>query len=60
MNMVYTVSAIVIWRYTAALKAMPKSNKVTAICNGKREIRADYEETKERVVKDGNSFLPYF
>ena len=26
--------------------AMPKSNKVTAVCNGKRKVWTDYEEAK--------------
>jgi hypothetical protein len=26
--------------------AMPKSRKVTTVCNGKREVRNDYEEAK--------------
>ena len=26
--------------------AMPKSNKVTTICNGKREVWTDYEQAK--------------
>ena len=26
--------------------AMPRSNKVTTVCNGKREVWTDYEEAK--------------
>ena len=26
--------------------AMPKSNKVTTVCNGKRKVWTDYEEAK--------------
>ena len=26
--------------------AMPRSNKVTTVCNGKREVWIDYEEAK--------------
>ncbi len=26
--------------------AMPRSNKITTVCNGKREVRNDYEEAK--------------
>ena len=26
--------------------AMPRSNEVTTVCNGKREVRNDYEEAK--------------
>ena len=48
--MVYTVSTIMIWRYTAMLKtpelAMPRSRKVTTVCNGKREVWTDYEQAK--------------
>ena len=47
--MIYTVSTIIIW-YTAMLKtpelAMPKSNTVTTVCNGRREVWTDYEEAK--------------
>ncbi len=47
---VYTVSTITIWRYTAMLKtpelAMPRSRKVTTVCNGRREVWSDYEEAK--------------
>lgn len=36
---------------TAMLKiselAMPKSRKVTTLCNGRREVWTDYEEAKE-------------
>lgn len=48
--MVYTVSTILIWRYTAMLKtpelSMPRTNKVTTVCNGNREVWTDYEEAK--------------
>ncbi len=48
--MVYTVSTILIWRYTAMLKtpelAMPRTRKVTTVCNGRREVWTDYEEAK--------------
>ncbi len=48
--MVYTVSTILIWRYTAMLKtpelAMPRTNKVTTVCIGKREVWTNYEEAK--------------
>ena len=47
---VYTVSTITIWRYTAMLKtpelAMPRSRKVTTVCNGRREVWSDYEKAK--------------
>ena len=50
MIMVYTVSTIMIWRYTAMLKtpelAMPRSRKVTTVCNGKHEVWTDYEQAK--------------
>ena len=48
--MVYTVSTIKIWRYTAMLKipelAMPRSRQVTTVYNGKREVWTDYEQAK--------------
>ena len=48
--MVYTVSTILIWRYTAMLKtpefAMPKSNTVITVCNGRREVWTDYKDAK--------------
>lgn len=31
--------------------AMPKSNKVTTVCNGKREVWTDYEEAKARFLE---------
>ena len=44
--MVYTISTIMIWRYTAMLKtpelAMPKSNTVITVYNGRREVWTDY------------------
>lgn len=44
--MVYTVSTILIWRCTAMLKtpelAMPRTRKVTTVCNGRREVWTDY------------------
>lgn len=47
---VYNVSAIKLMEVTAMLKiselAMPKSRKVTTICNGRREVWTDYEEAK--------------
>lgn len=47
---VYNVSTIKLMEVTAMLKiselAMPKSRKVTTICNGKREVWTDYEEAK--------------
>ena len=47
---VYTVSTITIWRYTAMLKtpelAMPRSRKVTTVCNGRREVWTNHEEAK--------------
>ena len=40
--MVYTVFTITIGRYKAMLKtpelAMPKSNTISTVCNGKREV----------------------
>lgn len=49
-NVVYNVSTIKLMEVTAMLKiselAMPKSRKVTTICNGRREVWADYEEAK--------------
>lgn len=47
---VYNVSTIKLMEVTAMLKiselAMPKSRKVTTICNGRREVWTDYEEAK--------------
>ena len=47
---VYNVSTIKLMEVTAMLKiselAMPKSRKVTTICNGKREVWTNYEEAK--------------
>lgn len=47
---VYNVSTIKLMEVTAMLKiselAMPKSRKVTTICNGRREGWTDYEEAK--------------
>ncbi len=47
---VYNVSTIKLMEVTAMLKiselAMQKSRKVTTVCNGKREVWADYEEAK--------------
>lgn len=31
--------------------AMPKSNKVTTVCNGKREVWTDYEEAKAHFLE---------
>lgn len=31
--------------------AMPKSNKVTTVCNGKREVWTNYEEAKAIFLK---------
>lgn len=49
-NVVYNVSTIKLMEVTAMLKiselAMPKSRKVTTICNGRREVWTDYEEAK--------------
>ena len=46
----YNVSTIKHRRDTAMLKipelAMPRSRKVTTVCNGKREVWTDYEEAK--------------
>ena len=47
---VYNVSTIKLMEVTAMLKiselAMPKSRKVTTICNGKREVWTNYEQAK--------------
>ena len=47
---VYNESTIKLMEVTAMLKipelAMPKSRKVTTICNGKHDIWTDYEEAK--------------
>ena len=47
---VYNVSTIKLMEVTAMLKiselAMPKSRKVTTICNGRREVWTDYEQAK--------------
>jgi len=47
---VYNVSTIKLMEVTAMLRiselAMPKSRKVTTVCNGKREVWTDYEEAK--------------
>lgn len=49
-DVVYNVSTIKLMEDTAMLKiselAMPKSRKVTTICNGRREVWTDYEEAK--------------
>lgn len=46
----YNVVTIKLLEVTAMLKtpelAMPRSNKVTTVCNGKREVWTDYEEAK--------------
>ena len=46
----YNESTIKLMEVTAMLKiselAMPKSRKVTTICNGRREVWNDYEEAK--------------
>ena len=34
--------------------AMPRTNKVTTVCNGKREVWTDYE----RAVRDDNGEYP--
>ena len=49
-DVVYNVSTIKLMEVTAMLKiselAMPKSRKVTTICNGKREVWTNYEQAK--------------
>ena len=46
----YNGVTIKLLEVTAMLKtpelAMPRSNKVTTVCNGKREVWTDYEEAK--------------
>ena len=50
MIMVYTESTIKLLEVTAMLKthelAMLKSQTVTTVCNGRREVWIDYEEAK--------------
>ena len=47
---VYNVSTIKLMEVTAMLRtpelAMPRTQKVTTVCNGKREVWTDYEEAK--------------
>ena len=46
----YNVSKLNHRRYTVMLKtpelAMPRTRKVTTVCNGKREVWSNYEEAK--------------
>jgi hypothetical protein len=46
----YNGVTIKLWRYTAMLKtpelAMPRTRKVTTVCNGRCEVWTDYEQAK--------------
>lgn len=50
LTVIYNVSTIKLLEVTAMLKtpesAMPRTRKVTTVCNGKREVWSDYEEAK--------------
>ena len=39
--------------------AMPKSRKVTTVCNGKREVWTDYGNCPNQVLLCGVAFCPY-